>query len=103
MMMSNDAAFLELLSSYEAAIAAASFALDTAKALAKAHRNGGHLSTPALEQTMFRIERHAADLEKLRANVAQFKAMFRTIKNKVRSGKPLPLREPMGRGRASRS
>jgi hypothetical protein len=72
----SDAAFLELLSSYEAAIAAASFAPETARALADAHRKGEHPSAYTLEQTTSRLERQAADLEKLRANVATLKAMF---------------------------
>jgi hypothetical protein len=73
----TDAAFVELLASLDAAVTAAAFALDTAKALANSHRSGERLSTYTLELTTRRIERNAAELEKLRAHVATFKAMFR--------------------------
>jgi hypothetical protein len=70
----TDAAYLELLASYEAAIEAASFALKTATALAEANQRGERLSESEYQQMLGRLIRRETEIEMLRENVQRFKA-----------------------------
>ncbi len=82
----TDAAYRELLASYEAAIDAASFALKTATALAEANQRGERLSESEYQQMLGRLMRRETEIEILRENVARFKSGFRTHR------RPHPLR-----------
>lgn len=74
----TDAAFLELLASYEAALKAATRSLTIARTLAEAHRSGLHPPEVILEAYLATIERDEAQLAELRKKLQALKSQFAT-------------------------
>jgi hypothetical protein len=74
----TDAAYLELLASYEAALDAAQRSLTIAQALTEAHRNGRPLPEAVIVVYASNLERDEASLTELREHVQRFKSWFRT-------------------------
>ncbi len=74
----NDAAFLKLLASYEAALEAVRRTLTIAQTLTDAHRTGRRLPDVIIDAYATGLDRDAAQLVELRATVTKFKSWFRT-------------------------
>lgn len=70
----SDAALLELLACYEAALRAATRSLAIARALGEAHRSSLRPPEGILDAYLATIERDEARLVELRERVAQFKS-----------------------------
>lgn len=70
----TDAAFLELLASYAAALAAARRSLTMARTLAEAHRSGLRPPEFILDAYLVTIDRDEAQLAVLREKVQQFES-----------------------------
>jgi len=69
----NDAALLDLLASYESALAAASRIIAIARALAEGHRSGLRPPDDIIEAYLARVDHDDAQLRELREKVAHFK------------------------------
>jgi hypothetical protein len=74
----TDAAFLELLASYEQALEAARRSLVIARELADAHHDGRRLPDATVTDFLNGLARDEDTLQELRGKVAQFKGWFRT-------------------------
>lgn len=74
----NDAAFLELLASYEAAVAAAKRNLSIAQTLTDAHRSNRRLPDAVVDDYVTGLARDVAQLAELRATATKFKSWFTT-------------------------
>jgi hypothetical protein len=73
----TDAAFLELLASYEAALEAAKRSLTIAQALTEAHQTGRPLPDAVVVAYAAGLERDEARLAELSEHVQRFKSWFR--------------------------
>lgn len=76
--MDDDAAYLELLASYEAALDAPNRTMRIAQAFADAHASGRRLPETVATAYCAQLDRDDEQLGDLREKVPQFKAMLRT-------------------------
>ena len=73
----SDAALIELLASYAAALDIAHGSMTIAQALADAHRCGERPPDALVNAYLARVDRDAAKLAERRDKVQQFKRLFR--------------------------
>lgn len=78
MMVEHDAAYLDLLSSYEIVLEVSRRQLRAARALALGYRSGVRPPDDMIDAYIDDLERDEDKLNAMRDEVAQYKAMFRT-------------------------